>query len=140
MRNFLTVVVATAFVAAASLVTAVSPANAYDYTIVSSIPLKSVWLHTVSAFCHDRSWSGDWRTQPNPIQISTASICLVDQVQVTAWNDMNASWSGIGVPGQTIQVWYSQQNGVYIDMSSGGGMLNARHKRAAKKAASAPKT
>jgi hypothetical protein len=76
-----------------------------------------VWLHTVSAFCHDRSWSGDWVKQGNPLKMSTASICVVDQVKM-ATIDNHYSWSGMGIPGQTIYLT-GGLNGEYIDVFSG---------------------
>jgi hypothetical protein len=110
-----------AFIAAGIFAGSTTSALAYDYRIGSAVPLKSVWLHTVSAFCHDRSWSGNWAKQGNPVRMSTASICLVDRVEVITTSNQKYSWSGVGIPSQTI--WLQAGiNGMYIDVISGSWM------------------
>jgi hypothetical protein len=114
-------IVTAAVVAAGIWSGAATQASAYDYVIVGG-PLKQVWLHTVSAFCHDRTWTGNWYTQGNPVRISTASICLVDRVELTLWNNQVVSWSGVGVPSQGFVLKYGLDGKPYIDPFERGWM------------------
>ena len=121
MRGFARTMSLGAVVAAAICAGSATQASAYTYTIGSDYPLAQVWLHTVSAFCHDRTWRGDWYKQGNPVKISTASICLVDRVEITDIYGRKRSWSGAGVPSQTI--WFRANvltGDPYIDMYTGG--------------------
>jgi len=59
---------------AAATATIASPAAAYTYTVqnYSTVVVRSVWMHTVSNFCHDRNWTG--ALQPGQsMRMSTAS-------------------------------------------------------------------
>ena|ERR1043165_2345705 len=115
MRGTVIRMIAPVLAAAAVVFGCATQASAYTYTIVSGSPLKKVWLHTVSAFCHDRTWQGNWAREGNPLKMSTASICLVDRVEITDMTGRVTSWSGVGVPGQWIVYKYGL-NGPYIDM------------------------
>lgn len=69
--------------AAAISFASVSDAGAYTYTFRNNTKetLTQVWMHTVSVFCHDVNWSG--KVGPGgSVRISSASICLVDRVEV----------------------------------------------------------
>jgi len=102
--------------AAAATATIASPAAAYTYTVqnYSTVVVRSVWMHTVSNFCHDRNWTG--ALQPGQsMQMSTASICLVDRVEVSVRSgkrSWKAAWgSGFGIPAGT---FYVRQQGPAI--------------------------
>ena len=87
-------------VAAALSLACVSQASAYTYTFRNTTKetLSQVWMHTVSAFCHDVNWSGNVGPGRS-VRISTASICLVDRVDV---NRGRLTWSsGIGMASGT---------------------------------------
>jgi hypothetical protein len=120
MRGFARTMSLGAVVAAAICAGSATQASAYTYTIASGTPLKKVWLHTVSAFCHDRSWQGNWSKEGNPLKMSTASICLVDRVEITDILGKTAKWSGAGVPGQVIWFKYDWNGNPYIDMYTQG--------------------
>ena len=89
--------------AAALSLACVSQANAYTYTFRnnSKETLSQVWMHTVSAFCHDVNWNG--KVGPGgSVRISSASICLVDRVDV---NRGRLKWSSpIGMASGTFSV------------------------------------
>src|SRR5437879_10498910 len=52
-----------------------------------------VWLHTVSGFCKNESWTG-YLQAARPLELSTASICLVNRVEMAGRNWKN--WPGVG--------------------------------------------
>ena len=91
---------------AAAAATIAAPAAAYTYTVQnhSTFTITKVWMHTVSNFCHDRTWTGALLPGQS-MQMSTASICLVDGVQATVRlgkTSGRADWSqGFGVPAGT---------------------------------------
>ena len=95
-----------------------APAAAYTYTVAnqSTFVITSFWMHTVSNFCHDRNWTG--ALQPGQsMQISTASICLVDRVEASTRSGrttFKASWSsGFGLPAGTFDV-KNRGPGIYV--------------------------
>jgi hypothetical protein len=80
-----------AVVCAAAALASASPASAYTYTFINGTqqPIRQLWVHTVSAFCHDRNWSGNL-APGGQVNVNSASICLVDRVAV---NGGQLSWS-----------------------------------------------
>ena len=88
--------IALGFVAA---VACAASANAYTYVFVngSNQTVTQIWLHTQSAFCHDVTWRGNLPSGGN-VKITTASICLVDRVEVLngpSWSSATGHASGI---------------------------------------------
>jgi hypothetical protein len=81
----------------------VSQASAYTYTFRNSTKetLSQVWMHTVSVFCHDVNWNGGVGPGRS-VRISSASICLVDRVEVNG-GALKFS-SPIGLSGGTFTV------------------------------------
>jgi hypothetical protein len=75
----------------AAVMASASPASAYTYTFINGTkqPLRQLWVHTVSNFCHDRNWSGNV-APGGQVNVSTASICLVDRIEV---NGGRQRWS-----------------------------------------------
>jgi len=102
-RNLLDGVVTAGILAVGSLAGA-ELANSYDFTVCSHIGAQYVHVHTVSAFCHDRTpvdntdppLTGDHQC----VDDSTAPGCLIDNVTFVT-DGKQYSWSGIGVPGGT---------------------------------------
>jgi hypothetical protein len=58
-------------------------ANAYTYNFYNCLghTVNHVWMHTVSAFCHDVDWYGSVPPKGS-LTLHSASICLVDAVEV----------------------------------------------------------
>lgn len=80
-----------------------SQASAYTYTFRNNTKetLSQVWMHTVSFFCHDVNWNGSVGPGRS-VRISSASICLVDRVEV---NGGRLKFSSpIGLAGGTFTV------------------------------------
>ncbi|MEJ0077229.1 MAG: hypothetical protein WDO17_17685 [Alphaproteobacteria bacterium] len=94
---------------AVAAATIAAPAAAYTYTVSnqSTFIVTQVWMHTVSNFCHDRTWNGALLPGQS-MQMSTASICLVDRVEVNGKSGKisgRADWnSGFGLPAGTFYV------------------------------------
>jgi hypothetical protein len=85
-----------------------SPGSAYSYFWMNIAPAQgptvvSIWMHTVSAFCHDVSWNGTL-LPGRSITLSSASICLVDRAEARGPNGEYASWSSFGRTGGTFYV------------------------------------
>jgi hypothetical protein len=103
---------------AAATATVAAPAAAYTYTVAnqSTFNITQVWMHTVSNFCHDRTWNGALLPGQS-MQMSTASICLVDRVEVISRRGrttFKADWSsGFGLPAGTFYV-KNQGPGIYV--------------------------
>jgi hypothetical protein len=94
---------------AAAAATIAAPAAAYTYTVYnqSTFVITRFWMHTVSNFCHDRTWTGTLLPGQS-MQMSTASICLVDGVEANARagrTSLKADWnSNFGVPAGSFTV------------------------------------
>jgi len=78
-------------VCAAAALASASPASAYTYKFINATqqPIRQVWMHTVSAFCHDVNWRGNVAPGAS-VNVSSASICLVDRIEV---NGGRIRWS-----------------------------------------------
>ncbi len=77
-------------------------AGAYDFQVCSiGWPAKYVHVHTVSAFCHDRTPvdNGDKVLTYGCVSGSTAPGCLIDNVSFVLTNGNEVHWSGMGVAG-----------------------------------------
>ena len=77
-----------------------SAANAYSFRVYNQAQTNVVFihLHTVSAFCHDVSWSGNLRPGTN-VGLKSASICLVDTIAVRFSNGQYCERSYPGLTG-----------------------------------------
>jgi hypothetical protein len=95
--------IALAFAGAALCVVSASAAKAYTYNFYNNTTqtLTDVWMHTVSAFCHDVNWHGS--VGPNgSLSLNSASICLVDEINI---NNGAIYWSSsVGLPSASFQV------------------------------------
>jgi hypothetical protein len=93
-----------AVVCAAAALASASPASAYTYTFVNATkqPISQLWMHTVSKFCHDVNWRGSVASG-GQVNVDSASICLVDRIEV---NGGRLRWSsGAGRFGGTFMIF-----------------------------------
>src|SRR3954452_14490321 len=68
-----------------------SSASAYTYSFINGTkqPIRQLWMHTVSKFCHDVNWRGNL-APGGKVGVNSASICLVDRIEV---NGGRLRWS-----------------------------------------------
>lgn len=78
-------------------------AYTYHFEVPKTTNLTKVWMHTVSVFCHDVNWSGTV-APGGTLSLSSASICLVDGVQVWGSAGMRSLSLPIGVSGGTFYI------------------------------------
>ena len=88
-----------AVVCAAAALASGSPASAYTYTFVNATkqPISQLWMHTVSKFCHDVNWRGSVASG-GQVNVNSASICLVDRIEVNGgrlrWSSSTGRFGG----------------------------------------------
>jgi hypothetical protein len=97
---------------AIAALTIASEANAYTFRVVNQTfsNITYINLHTVSNFCHDVEWKG--RLKPGTtIRLNSASICLVDSIEI--WTDSGTRfWRSY--PGLTGYNWgVSNDKGIF---------------------------
>ena len=80
-----------ALVCGAAALASGSPASAYTYKFINATqqPIRQLWMHTVSVFCHDVNWRGNL-APGGQVNVNSASICLVDRIEV---NGGRLRWS-----------------------------------------------
>jgi len=78
-------------ICAITAIASASPASAYTYQFVNGTqqPIRQLWMHTVSKFCHDVNWRGNV-APGGQVSVNSASVCLVDRIEV---NGGGLRWS-----------------------------------------------
>jgi hypothetical protein len=114
MKTLQRLAVSCLMVVLAAGIVGVPNANAYTYTIVNEVgdTITHIWLHTVSAFCHDVNWYGSYSSGA-PVTMSSASICLVDQAQ--AWGASGTYYPSHLPFGMTSTRFNIQPSGIWLD-------------------------
>ena len=91
-KGLLSAAILTVFAA----VVAIQTVHAYNYTVSnnSGVTVNRVYMHTLSAFCKNKNWTGSI-AQAASETISAQTGCLVDTWE--AW-DVNGKHYGLSVP------------------------------------------
>ena len=91
-KGLLTAFMLAVFVAAAMIQTA----HAYEYTMANktAVPITKVYMHLLTAFCKNKTWTGSIEANSSAT-ISAQASCLVDSWE--AW-DSSGKHFGLSVP------------------------------------------
>lgn len=105
-KNLKQLLGATVLAVVSSLILAQN-AFAYSYTFMnkSGATITKITIHTVSALCKDKTWTGSFTAASGSLNVSPQAACLVDGVE--AWDDAGKhyaeSWQ-LGIAGTTFTI------------------------------------